>query len=100
MSHHVSSSYDRRNDRSSLRFHKKKRHGTSVNVVWLQQATELLLQEPLGTLVDKGKWHEAVSLLQAWSTLVKTQVQAAPRMEALLQRLIQESFRYNQQHHF
>ena len=56
---------------------------------WLEQATETLLQSPSGSLI-KGKWHELVSMLQAWSKHVKDDPNAPPTMERLVKRLLDE----------
>ena len=56
---------------------------------WLPQATDRLLatEAPL----QRGKWHEVLSLFHAWSSRTKSHPDEAPRrMEALLQRLVDE----------
>jgi len=57
---------------------------------WLEQATSRLISAPVGSL-DKGKWHEVVSMFGAWSAYSKKDPTKAPlRMEALLKRLLDE----------
>jgi hypothetical protein len=57
---------------------------------WLNQATERFVsQTEPGTLIE-GKWHEVVSLLNAWSSFQKDDGQAPVRMEALLKVLVEE----------
>jgi hypothetical protein len=56
---------------------------------WLVQATQdILIAEP-GTLV-KGKWHELVSMLKAWSRRSKFDAEAPIVVERLLKRLLDE----------
>jgi pentatricopeptide repeat protein len=56
---------------------------------WLEQTTSRLLAAPNGSL-DKGKWHEVISILSAWSSFAKKDPNAPIRMEALLKRLVEE----------
>lgn len=56
---------------------------------WLRQASDRLVTSPVGSL-DRGKWHEIVSILTAWSRFVKQDPDAPLRMEALLKRLVEE----------
>jgi hypothetical protein len=57
---------------------------------WLQQATDRFVTKTVaGSLID-GKWHEVVSLLNAWSAFQKDNGEAPIRMEALLGVLINE----------
>jgi hypothetical protein len=55
-------------------------------LIWLQQATDQLLQQA-GTWPE-GKWHEAMSLFQAWATFQKELgCDAAYRMETTIYTL-------------
>lgn len=59
----------------------------------MQRATDrIVLHHVPGTLISGGKWHEVVSLLQAWSSFQKQQCGDSPavRMESLLTVLVQE----------
>lgn len=47
------------------------------------------MQSEPGTL-RKGKWHEVVSILQAWLQRARTHPEAPIHMEALLKRLVEE----------
>jgi hypothetical protein len=54
---------------------------------WLQRTTKTLLETKPGSF-NKGKWHELVSILNAWSS--SRDVSAPIVMESLLKRLIEE----------
>lgn len=56
---------------------------------WLVQATQDILVAERGTLV-KGKWHELVSMLKAWSRRSKFDAEAPIVVERLLKRLLDE----------
>jgi hypothetical protein len=56
---------------------------------WLEEKTDNLLATSPGSLV-KGKWHELVSMLNAWSKHVKDEAIAPVAMEKLLKRLLDE----------
>jgi hypothetical protein len=62
----------------------------SKDYQYLEQATRSLLDTPLGSLIEKGKWHQLVSLLHAWFVHSKKDPQAPLQMEALLKRLLDE----------
>lgn len=61
----------------------------STNIKWLEQATKLLCSNQPGTLID-GKWHQVVSLFNAWSSLSKRHESAPVYMETLLKMLVEE----------
>jgi len=56
---------------------------------WLEQATARLTSSPVGSL-DRGKWHEVVSIFLGWSALAKRDPRAPLQMEVLLKRLLDE----------
>lgn len=56
---------------------------------WLVQATQLILETQPGSL-GKGKWHELLSLMKAWSRRSKFDAEAPLRIERLLKRLLEE----------
>jgi Pentatricopeptide repeat domain len=56
---------------------------------WLQQATNDILETTPGTLV-KGKWHELVSMIKAWSRYAKIDPETPIVMERLIKRLLDE----------
>ena len=56
---------------------------------WLMKATQDILTTQPGTLA-KGKWHELVSMLKAWSRRSKFDVEAPLIIERLLKRLLGE----------
>ena len=57
---------------------------------WLVQATNNLLGAEVGSLLVMGKWHELVSMFQAWSKYVKIDGDAPWIMERILKRLLDE----------
>ena len=57
---------------------------------WLMQVTNNLLEAELGSLLVMGKWHELVSMFQAWSKYVKIDGDAPWIMERILKRLVDE----------
>ena len=59
-------------------------------VEWLQQATDHFVNGTTAGSLTEGKWHEVVSLLNAWSGYQKSHCQAALNMEALLKVLVEE----------
>ena len=63
--------------------------GSQQRKEWLEQTTSRLLATPIGSL-DKGKWHELVSILTAWASFTKREPAAPIQMEALLKRLVEE----------
>lgn len=82
--HAVFSSYDYR--RQDLRM-QERRH--AYGDAWLQRTTNTLLQTEPGSLV-KGKWHELVSMMTAWSRRAEEDQNAPFVLEKLLKRVIDE----------
>jgi hypothetical protein len=75
--------------RSNNHGSKQQRGVSAERRAWLVQATQdILISEP-GTLV-KGKWHELVSMLKAWSNRSKFDKEAPILVERLLKRLLDE----------
>lgn len=62
---------------------------TAEQRTWLEEATGNLLATSPGSLVN-GKWHQLVSMLNAWSKHVKDDANAPVAMEKLLKRLLDE----------
>jgi len=56
---------------------------------WLVQASQNILQTESGSL-GKGKWHELISMIKAWSRRSKFDAEAPLIMERLLKRLLEE----------
>jgi len=56
---------------------------------WLERTTTALLETELGSLV-KGKWHQLVSMMAAWSRRVDEDRNAPLVLERLLKRAIDE----------
>jgi hypothetical protein len=57
--------------------------------IWLETATDNLLDTTPGSL-ENGKWHELVSLLNAWRKHVKYDSGAPLIMESIMKRLLDE----------
>jgi hypothetical protein len=57
--------------------------------MWLQRTTTTLLETTPGSLV-KGKWHELVSMINAWSRRLEDDPNAPLLLEQLLKRVIDE----------
>eukprot|EP00539_Tryblionella_compressa_P020584 CAMPEP_0178870102 /NCGR_PEP_ID=MMETSP0747-20121128/6895_1 /TAXON_ID=913974 /ORGANISM="Nitzschia punctata, Strain CCMP561" /LENGTH=924 /DNA_ID=CAMNT_0020537195 /DNA_START=89 /DNA_END=2863 /DNA_ORIENTATION=+ len=57
---------------------------------WLKTATTEILGTKPGSLV-KGKWHELVSMIKAWSKYAKVDPEAPIVMERLIKRLLDEN---------
>jgi predicted nucleic acid-binding protein len=57
--------------------------------MWLQRTTTTLLETTPGSLV-KGKWHELVSMMTAWSRRLDEDQSAPLVLEQLLKRVIDE----------
>jgi len=56
---------------------------------WLQKVSKGLLETTPGTL-NKGKWHEIISMLTAWTSFAQDDSSAPLVMECLLKRLVDE----------
>jgi len=68
----------------------RRKHADPNKLDWLKQATARLLSSKPGTLTE-GKWHEVVSLLNAWSSFSKVAGTQAPvQIEGLLKVLVEE----------
>ena len=80
----VSLSYDYQ--RQALRM-QGRRH--AFGDTWLQRTTNTLLETEPGSLV-KGKWHELVSMMTAWSRRLEEDRNAPFILEKLLKRMIDE----------
>ena len=78
----------RRNDKRRS-FISPEDNSTPEERAWLVQTTQILLGTQAGTLV-KGKWHEVVSMLRAWSRRSKFDKEAPLIVERLLKRLLDE----------
>lgn len=63
---------------------------------WLRKATEEILEKEPGTL-NKGKWHELVSMVKAWSKFSKIDPEAPVVMEKLIKRLHDERIAGNEE---
>ena len=57
---------------------------------WLQQATDRFVNGTKPGSLTEGKWHEVVSLMNAWSGYQKSHRRAVGNMEALLKVLVDE----------
>ena len=57
---------------------------------WLQQATDRFVSQTKPGSLAEGKWHEVVSVFNAWSSFQKSHAEAAVHMEALLKVLVEE----------
>lgn len=74
----------------SKHFRRQPRYDSNSKLKWIQQATDrFVTQNELGSLAE-GKWHEVVSLVNAWSFFQKDEGQAPAQMEALLKVLVEE----------
>lgn len=62
---------------------------------WLRKATNEILEKEPGTL-NKGKWHELVSMVKAWSKFSKIDPEAPVVMEKLIKRLHDERIAGNE----
>jgi hypothetical protein len=72
-------------------FRRKSRLSVNTNQFdWLQQATERFVSQTIPGSLTEGKWHEVVSLINAWTAYQKDCSEAPVRMEALLSVLISE----------
>jgi hypothetical protein len=72
-------------------FRRKSRLSVNTNQFeWLQQATERFVSQTIPGSLTEGKWHEVVSLINAWVAFQKDYSEAPLRMEALLSVLINE----------
>jgi hypothetical protein len=63
---------------------------------YLRQATDGILQTTPGSL-SKGKWHELVSLMKAWSKYAKIDHDTPVMIERLLKRLVDERMAGNEE---
>ena len=63
---------------------------------WLRKATTAIIEKEPGTLV-KGKWHELISMIKAWSKYSKIDAEAPLVIEGLIKRLHDERFAGNEE---
>lgn len=63
---------------------------------WLRDATDEILEKEPGTL-KKGKWHELVSMIKAWSKFSKMDPEAPVVVERLIKRLHDERIAGNEE---
>jgi hypothetical protein len=83
------SSFDRKYDKNRFNSRSSSPESWQHRQKWLQQATKDILRTEPGTLV-KGKWHELISMIKAWSKYAKVDPEAPLVMERLIKRLLDE----------
>jgi hypothetical protein len=71
------------------RKYKGKKAPTNEQRNWLRRTSKHILRQKPGSLV-KGKWHELVSMLKAWSKYRKSEPEAPVMIEKLIKRLLDE----------
>lgn len=79
----------RNNQKSFIRKDHQPSKESAEQKQWLKRNSDAMLLTSPGSL-QKGKWHELVSLLKAWSKRSKFDEDAPLYVEQLLQRLAQE----------
>lgn len=68
---------------------KKRQRKNNQHLRWLEQTTNAILRQPAGSLA-KGKWHELVSMIKAWSKYSKSYSETPVIIEKLIKRIIDE----------
>ena len=63
---------------------------------WLRQATDEILGKEVGSL-NKGKWHELVSMMKGWSKFAKIDAESPVLIERLIKRLHDERLAGNEE---
>jgi hypothetical protein len=80
----------KKKNRGKRKFKKITSKVSNDEIQYLETATKTLLNSTIGTLSDRGRWHQVVSVLMAWSKYSKSHPDVPIFMESLLQLLVDE----------